>query len=79
VADSDLARAVEVDTVLREDEGADSLRSLARVGDRGDDEDFADAAVTRGADGWRAERGAFFRTARPLMRGAVFYDAPPPV
>ncbi|SFS78250.1 PrpF domain-containing protein [Methylobacterium sp. yr668] len=39
----------------------------------------ADAAVTRGADGWRAERGAFFRTARPLMRGAVFYDAPPPV
>lgn len=39
----------------------------------------ADAAVTRGADGWRAERGAFFRTARPLMRGAVFYDAPPHV
>ncbi|MBP1180440.1 2-methylaconitate cis-trans-isomerase PrpF [Methylobacterium sp. PvR107] len=39
----------------------------------------ADAAVTRDADGWRAERGAFFRTARPLMRGAVFYDAPPPV
>ncbi|MBN4097197.1 PrpF domain-containing protein [Methylobacterium sp. OT2] len=39
----------------------------------------ADAAVTRGADGWQAERGAFFRTARPLMRGAVFYDAPPPV
>ncbi|XYD07267.1 PrpF domain-containing protein [Methylobacterium sp. NMS12] len=39
----------------------------------------ADAAVTREAGGWRAERGAFFRTARPLMRGAVFYDAPPPV
>lgn len=39
----------------------------------------ADAAVTRGADGWRAERGAFFRTARPLMRGAVFHDAPPHV
>lgn len=39
----------------------------------------ADAAVIREADGWRAERGAFFRTARPLMRGAVFYDAQPPV
>ncbi|MEE7450040.1 PrpF family protein [Methylobacterium radiotolerans] len=39
----------------------------------------ADAAVIREAHGWRAERGAFFRTARPLMRGAVFYDAQPPV
>ena len=39
----------------------------------------ADASVTRDGDGWRAERGAFFRTARPLMRGAVYYDAPPPV
>jgi 2-methylaconitate cis-trans-isomerase PrpF len=38
----------------------------------------ADATVTRDGDGWRAERGSFFRTARPLMRGAVFYDAPPP-
>ncbi|MDP4021396.1 PrpF domain-containing protein [Methylobacterium sp. NEAU 140] len=38
----------------------------------------ADAAVTRGPDGWRATRGAFFRTARPLMRGEVFYDVPPP-
>jgi 2-methylaconitate cis-trans-isomerase PrpF len=39
----------------------------------------ADATVTRGRDGWRAERGAFYRTARPLMRGDVFYDAAPPV
>ena len=31
------------------------------------------------ANGWRAERGSFFRTARPLMRGDVFYDAPAPV
>lgn len=30
-------------------------------------------------DGWRVARGAFVRTARPLMRGAVFDDAPPPV
>ncbi|MCJ2090860.1 2-methylaconitate cis-trans isomerase PrpF family protein [Methylobacterium sp. E-005] len=37
----------------------------------------ADAAVTRGPDGWRAERGAFFRTTRPLMRGAVYVDAAP--
>ncbi|MCJ2117965.1 PrpF family protein [Methylobacterium sp. J-001] len=34
----------------------------------------ADAAVTRDGDGWRAERGSFFRTARPLMRGAVYYE-----
>lgn len=39
----------------------------------------ADATVIRDGDGWRAERGSFFRTARPLMRGEVFYDAPPPV
>lgn len=39
----------------------------------------ADASVVRDGDGWRAERGSFYRTARPLMRGAVFYDAPPPV
>ncbi|MGU3666388.1 2-methylaconitate cis-trans isomerase PrpF family protein [Methylobacterium sp. A49B] len=38
----------------------------------------ADAAVTRDGDTWRAERGAFFRTARPLMRGAVYVDAPVP-
>jgi 2-methylaconitate cis-trans-isomerase PrpF len=30
-------------------------------------------------DGWRVARGAFVRTARPLMRGTVFDDAPPPV
>jgi hypothetical protein len=35
----------------------------------------ADASVVRDGDGWRAERGSFFRTARPLMRGEVFYDA----
>ncbi|WP_246695102.1 hypothetical protein [Methylobacterium sp. P1-11] len=39
----------------------------------------ADAAVTRDRDGCRAERGAFFRTARPLLRGAVVYDAAAPV
>ncbi|WP_430929580.1 2-methylaconitate cis-trans isomerase PrpF family protein [Methylobacterium tardum] len=39
----------------------------------------ADATVTRDGERWRAERGSFFRTARPLMRGEVFYDAPPPV
>ena len=39
----------------------------------------ADASVVRVGGAWRAERGSFFRTARPLMRGAVFYDAPPPV
>lgn len=39
----------------------------------------ADAAVTRGPGGWRAERGSFYRTARPLMRGDVFYDAAAPV
>ncbi|MCJ2049707.1 2-methylaconitate cis-trans isomerase PrpF family protein [Methylobacterium sp. J-070] len=39
----------------------------------------ADAAVSRDGEGWRAERGSFFRTARPLMRGDVFYDAPAPV
>ncbi|MBE7249261.1 MAG: PrpF family protein, partial [Actinomycetospora chiangmaiensis] len=39
----------------------------------------ADATVTRGQDGWRAERGSFFRSARPLMRGEVFYDVPSPV
>jgi 2-methylaconitate cis-trans-isomerase PrpF len=39
----------------------------------------ADAAVTRDGGVWQAERGAFFRTARPLMRGEVFYDAAPPV
>ncbi|WP_373622833.1 2-methylaconitate cis-trans isomerase PrpF family protein [Methylobacterium sp. OAE515] len=39
----------------------------------------ADATVTRDGESWRAERGSFFRTARPLMRGEVFYDAPPPV
>ncbi|WP_409568382.1 2-methylaconitate cis-trans isomerase PrpF family protein [Methylobacterium sp. J-072] len=38
----------------------------------------ADAAVTRDGAGWRAERGSFFRTARPLMRGEVFYDAVTP-
>ncbi len=38
----------------------------------------ADAAVARDGDGWRAARGSFFRTARPLMRGAVYYDAPAP-
>ena len=38
----------------------------------------ADAAVTRDGDAWRAERGSFFRTARPLMRGAVYVDAPVP-
>ena len=39
----------------------------------------ADATVTQDGARWRAERGSFFRTARPLMRGAVFHDAPPPV
>jgi 2-methylaconitate cis-trans-isomerase PrpF len=39
----------------------------------------ADATVTWDGERWRAERGSFFRTARPLMRGEVFYDAPPPV
>lgn len=39
----------------------------------------ADASVVRDGGAWRAERGAFFRTARPLMRGEVFYDAPAPV
>lgn len=39
----------------------------------------ADAAVVREGGAWRAERGSFFRTARPLMRGAVFHDASPPV
>ncbi|WP_425284899.1 2-methylaconitate cis-trans isomerase PrpF family protein [Methylobacterium pseudosasicola] len=38
----------------------------------------ADAAVARDGAGWRAERGSFFRTARPLMRGAVYYDAVTP-
>ncbi|MCJ2071191.1 PrpF family protein [Methylobacterium sp. J-030] len=38
----------------------------------------ADAAVSRDGDVWRAERGAFFRTARPLMRGAVYVDAASP-
>ncbi|MEJ7314681.1 PrpF domain-containing protein, partial [Staphylococcus epidermidis] len=38
----------------------------------------ADATVTRDGTGWRAERGSFFRTARPLMRGAVYYDAVTP-
>ncbi|MDF2600598.1 MAG: hypothetical protein K0Q54_3421 [Methylobacterium brachiatum] len=38
----------------------------------------ADAAVARDGTGWRAERGSFFRTARPLMRGAVYYDAVTP-
>jgi 2-methylaconitate isomerase len=35
--------------------------------------------VTQDGARWRAERGSFVRTARPLMRGAVFHDAPPPV
>lgn len=39
----------------------------------------AGAAVIRGRDGWRAGRGASFRTARPLLRGAVVYDAAAPV
>lgn len=38
----------------------------------------ADATVARDGTGWRAERGSFFRTARPLMRGAVYYDAVTP-
>jgi 2-methylaconitate isomerase len=38
----------------------------------------ADASVVRDGEGWRAERGSFFRTARPLMRGAVYIDAAPP-
>ena len=38
----------------------------------------ADATVARDGAGWRAERGSFFRTARPLMRGAVYYDAVTP-
>ena len=38
----------------------------------------ADAAVSCADGVWRAERGSFFRTARPLMRGEVFYDAPTP-
>jgi 2-methylaconitate isomerase len=38
----------------------------------------ADAVVVREAEGWRAERGSFFRTARPLMRGEVFYDGSAP-
>jgi 2-methylaconitate isomerase len=39
----------------------------------------ADAVVTRAGGAWQAERGSFFRTARPLMRGAVYFDAPSPV
>jgi hypothetical protein len=39
----------------------------------------ADASVVRDGGVWRAGRGAFFRTARPLMRGEVFHDAPAPV
>jgi 2-methylaconitate cis-trans-isomerase PrpF len=38
----------------------------------------ADAVVGQGSEGWRAERGSFFRTARPLMRGEVFYDGTAP-
>ena len=38
----------------------------------------ADASVTCEGGAWRAERGSFFRTARPLMRGTVFYDAAAP-
>ncbi len=38
----------------------------------------ADASVVREGGVWRAERGSFFRTARPLMRGEVFCDAPMP-
>jgi 2-methylaconitate isomerase len=38
----------------------------------------ADAAVIREGDAWRAERGSFFRTARPLMRGEVFTDGTAP-
>ncbi|KNY22059.1 PrpF family protein [Methylobacterium sp. ARG-1] len=38
----------------------------------------AAATVARDGTGWRAERGSFFRTARPLMRGTVFYDAVTP-
>jgi hypothetical protein len=40
------------------------------------DDTFVQVVV---GDGWRVARGAFVRTARPLMRGAVFDDAPPPV
>ena len=32
----------------------------------------ADAEVIRDGDGFRATRGSFFRTARPLMRGVVY-------
>ncbi|MCJ2011211.1 2-methylaconitate cis-trans isomerase PrpF family protein [Methylobacterium sp. J-076] len=39
----------------------------------------ADAVVGREGGAWRAERGSFFRTARLLMRGEVFYDAAAPV
>ncbi len=38
----------------------------------------ADAVVVQDSEGWRAERGSFFRTARPLMRGEVFYDGAAP-
>ncbi|MFD0936615.1 hypothetical protein ACFQ12_15715, partial [Methylobacterium trifolii] len=39
----------------------------------------ADAAVSRDGGVWRASRGSFFRTARPLMKGAVFAEAAAPV
>lgn len=38
----------------------------------------ADAVMTREGEQWKAERGSFFRTARPLMRGEVFCDGPGP-
>lgn len=39
----------------------------------------ADAVVTRDGGVWQGERGSFYRTARPLMRGDVFHDSAPPV
>lgn len=35
----------------------------------------ADADVSCDDGGWVANRGSFFRTARPLMKGEVFIDA----
>src|SRR3954470_11758395 len=45
MADAEIANLVEIRRRLGEDERADALRALRRIGDGGDDEDLADTAM----------------------------------